>query len=85
MSTITYGFETTAAEVAAGIDLSGKRAIVTGGSSGIVAREVGWTSGGSSGASSTSTASPVEVHATRSNTTSRTDSVEDGSFASTRG
>jgi NAD(P)-dependent dehydrogenase (short-subunit alcohol dehydrogenase family) len=35
MSTITYGFETTAAEVAAGIDLSGKRAIVTGGSSGI--------------------------------------------------
>ena len=35
MSTTTYGFETTAAEVAAGIDLSGKRAIVTGGSSGI--------------------------------------------------
>jgi NAD(P)-dependent dehydrogenase (short-subunit alcohol dehydrogenase family) len=35
MSTTTYGFETTAAEVAAGIDLSGKRAVVTGGSSGI--------------------------------------------------
>src|SRR5215216_1336121 len=35
MSTTTYGFETTAAEVAGGIDLSGKRAIVTGGSSGI--------------------------------------------------
>jgi NAD(P)-dependent dehydrogenase (short-subunit alcohol dehydrogenase family) len=35
MSTTTYGFETTAAEVAAGIDLSGKRVIVTGGSSGI--------------------------------------------------
>jgi NAD(P)-dependent dehydrogenase (short-subunit alcohol dehydrogenase family) len=35
MSTTTYGFETTAAEVAAGVDLSGKRVIVTGGSSGI--------------------------------------------------
>jgi NAD(P)-dependent dehydrogenase (short-subunit alcohol dehydrogenase family) len=35
MTTTTYGFETTAAEVAAGIDLSGKRVIVTGGSSGI--------------------------------------------------
>jgi NAD(P)-dependent dehydrogenase (short-subunit alcohol dehydrogenase family) len=41
MTTITdrittpFGFESTAAEVAAGIDLSGKRAIVTGGSSGI--------------------------------------------------
>jgi NAD(P)-dependent dehydrogenase (short-subunit alcohol dehydrogenase family) len=35
MATTTYGFETTAAEVAAGIDLSGKRVIVTGGSSGI--------------------------------------------------
>jgi NAD(P)-dependent dehydrogenase (short-subunit alcohol dehydrogenase family) len=34
-TTTTYGFETTAAEVAAGIDLSGRRAIVTGGSSGI--------------------------------------------------
>jgi len=30
-----FGFDSTAAEVAAGIDLSGKRAIVTGGSSGI--------------------------------------------------
>jgi NAD(P)-dependent dehydrogenase (short-subunit alcohol dehydrogenase family) len=35
MSTTTYGFETTAAEVAAGIDLRDRRAIVTGGSSGI--------------------------------------------------
>jgi NAD(P)-dependent dehydrogenase (short-subunit alcohol dehydrogenase family) len=35
MTTTTYGFETTAAEVAAGIDLSGKRVIVTGGASGI--------------------------------------------------
>jgi NAD(P)-dependent dehydrogenase (short-subunit alcohol dehydrogenase family) len=35
MTTTTYGFETTAAEVASGIDLSGKRVIVTGGSSGI--------------------------------------------------
>jgi NAD(P)-dependent dehydrogenase (short-subunit alcohol dehydrogenase family) len=35
MSTTIYGFETTAAEVAAGIDLSGKRVIVTGGASGI--------------------------------------------------
>src|SRR4051794_4982425 len=35
MATTTYGFETTAAEVASGIDLSGKRVIVTGGSSGI--------------------------------------------------
>jgi NAD(P)-dependent dehydrogenase (short-subunit alcohol dehydrogenase family) len=35
MTATTYGFETTAAEVAAGIDLSGKRVIVTGGSSGI--------------------------------------------------
>jgi NAD(P)-dependent dehydrogenase (short-subunit alcohol dehydrogenase family) len=31
----TFGFESTAAEVAAGIDLSGKRAIVTGAASGI--------------------------------------------------
>src|SRR5436309_367396 len=30
-----FGFESTAAEVIAGIDLTGKRAIVTGGSSGI--------------------------------------------------
>jgi NAD(P)-dependent dehydrogenase (short-subunit alcohol dehydrogenase family) len=35
MATTTYGFETTAAEVASGIDLTGKRVIVTGGSSGI--------------------------------------------------
>jgi NAD(P)-dependent dehydrogenase (short-subunit alcohol dehydrogenase family) len=36
MSTITaFGFETTAAEVVEGLDLSGKRAIVTGGASGI--------------------------------------------------
>src|SRR4051812_33626968 len=35
MSTTTFGFETTAAEVAAGIDLSGKRVIVTGAASGI--------------------------------------------------
>ena len=34
MSTTTFGFETTAAEAAAGIDLSGKRAIVTGAASG---------------------------------------------------
>lgn len=33
--TTPFGFESTAAEVAAGIDLAGKRAIVTGGSSGI--------------------------------------------------
>ncbi|MDO8212299.1 SDR family NAD(P)-dependent oxidoreductase [Conexibacter sp. CPCC 206217] len=33
--TTPFGFESTAAEVAAGIDLRGKRAIVTGGSSGI--------------------------------------------------
>jgi NAD(P)-dependent dehydrogenase (short-subunit alcohol dehydrogenase family) len=33
--TTPFGFESTAAEVAAGIDLTGKRAIVTGGSSGI--------------------------------------------------
>jgi NAD(P)-dependent dehydrogenase (short-subunit alcohol dehydrogenase family) len=33
--TTPFGFDSTAAEVAAGIDLSGKRAIVTGGSSGI--------------------------------------------------
>jgi NAD(P)-dependent dehydrogenase (short-subunit alcohol dehydrogenase family) len=33
--TTPFGFESTAAEVAAGIDLIGKRAIVTGGSSGI--------------------------------------------------
>jgi NAD(P)-dependent dehydrogenase (short-subunit alcohol dehydrogenase family) len=33
--TTPFGFESTAAEVAAGVDLSGKRAIVTGGSSGI--------------------------------------------------
>jgi NAD(P)-dependent dehydrogenase (short-subunit alcohol dehydrogenase family) len=33
--TTRFGFESTAAEVVAGIDLSGKRAIVTGGSSGI--------------------------------------------------
>jgi NAD(P)-dependent dehydrogenase (short-subunit alcohol dehydrogenase family) len=35
MSTKTYGFETTAAEVVEGLDLSGKRMIVTGASSGI--------------------------------------------------
>ena len=35
MSTTTFGFETTAAEAASGIDLSGKRAIVTGAASGI--------------------------------------------------
>ena len=35
MSTTTFGFETTAAEAAAGIDLSGKRVIVTGAASGI--------------------------------------------------
>lgn len=37
MSTITtpFGFTSTAAEVAAGIDLAGKRAVVTGGASGI--------------------------------------------------
>jgi NAD(P)-dependent dehydrogenase (short-subunit alcohol dehydrogenase family) len=35
MSTKTYGFETTAAEVVEGRDLSGRRMIVTGGSSGI--------------------------------------------------
>ena len=35
MSTTTFGFETTAAEVAQGVDLSGKRVIVTGGASGI--------------------------------------------------
>jgi NAD(P)-dependent dehydrogenase (short-subunit alcohol dehydrogenase family) len=35
MSTKTYGFETTAAEVVEGLDLSGRRMIVTGGSSGI--------------------------------------------------
>ena len=33
--TTPFGFESTAAEVVAGIDLSGKRAIVTGASSGI--------------------------------------------------
>src|SRR3954468_21350202 len=33
--TTPFGFDSTAAEVVAGIDLSGKRAIVTGGSSGI--------------------------------------------------
>jgi NAD(P)-dependent dehydrogenase (short-subunit alcohol dehydrogenase family) len=33
--TTPFGFDSTAAEVAAGIDLSGRRAIVTGGSSGI--------------------------------------------------
>ena len=33
--TTPFGFESTAAEVIAGIDLTGKRAIVTGGSSGI--------------------------------------------------
>jgi NAD(P)-dependent dehydrogenase (short-subunit alcohol dehydrogenase family) len=33
--TTPFGFDSTAAQVAAGIDLSGKRAIVTGGSSGI--------------------------------------------------
>ena len=33
--TTPFGFESTAAEVIAGIDLSGKRAIVTGASSGI--------------------------------------------------
>jgi NAD(P)-dependent dehydrogenase (short-subunit alcohol dehydrogenase family) len=33
--TTPFGFESTAAEVIAGIDLSGKRVIVTGGSSGI--------------------------------------------------
>jgi hypothetical protein len=33
--TTPFGFETTAAEVIDGIDLTGKRAIVTGGSSGI--------------------------------------------------
>jgi NAD(P)-dependent dehydrogenase (short-subunit alcohol dehydrogenase family) len=33
--TTPFGFHTTAAEVAAGIDLSGRRAIVTGGASGI--------------------------------------------------
>jgi NAD(P)-dependent dehydrogenase (short-subunit alcohol dehydrogenase family) len=35
MSTKTYGFETTAADVVEGIDLTGKRMIVTGGASGI--------------------------------------------------
>jgi NAD(P)-dependent dehydrogenase (short-subunit alcohol dehydrogenase family) len=35
VSTTTYGFETTAADVVDGIDLIGKRMIVTGGSSGI--------------------------------------------------
>jgi NAD(P)-dependent dehydrogenase (short-subunit alcohol dehydrogenase family) len=35
LRTTPFGFESTAAEVIAGIDLSGKRAIVTGGSSGI--------------------------------------------------
>src|SRR5687767_8528525 len=33
--TTPFGFETTAAEVVAGVDLTGKRAIVTGGASGI--------------------------------------------------
>src|SRR3982075_2013851 len=33
--TTPFGFESTAAEVIAGVDLSGKRAIVTGGASGI--------------------------------------------------
>jgi NAD(P)-dependent dehydrogenase (short-subunit alcohol dehydrogenase family) len=33
--TTSFGFDSTAADVAAGVDLSGKRAIVTGGSSGI--------------------------------------------------
>ena len=41
--TTPFGFESTAAEVVAGIDLSGKRAIVTGASSGIgVERRVPW-------------------------------------------
>src|SRR4051794_22043603 len=35
MTTQTYGFETTAADVVDGLDLSGKRMIVTGGASGI--------------------------------------------------
>ena len=35
MSTTTFGFETTAAEAASGIDLTGKRVIVTGAASGI--------------------------------------------------
>src|SRR4051812_22590066 len=35
MSTTTYGFETTAAEVVDGLDLTGKRMIVTGAASGI--------------------------------------------------
>jgi NAD(P)-dependent dehydrogenase (short-subunit alcohol dehydrogenase family) len=35
VTTKTYGFETTAAEIVEGVDLSGKRMIVTGGSSGI--------------------------------------------------
>jgi NAD(P)-dependent dehydrogenase (short-subunit alcohol dehydrogenase family) len=35
MSTQTYGFETTAADVVDGLDLTGKRMIVTGGASGI--------------------------------------------------
>ncbi len=33
--TTAFGFHTTAAEVVAGVDLTGKRAIVTGASSGI--------------------------------------------------
>ena len=33
--TTPYGFSSTASEVVAGVDLSGKRAIVTGGASGI--------------------------------------------------
>jgi len=33
--TTPFGFESTAAEVAAGIDLAGKRAVVTGAASGI--------------------------------------------------
>ena len=33
--TTSFGFRTTAAEVVAGVDLTGKRAIVTGASSGI--------------------------------------------------
>jgi NAD(P)-dependent dehydrogenase (short-subunit alcohol dehydrogenase family) len=40
--TTAFGFESTAAEVVEGIDLSGKRAIVTGGSSGIGAFVADW-------------------------------------------
>ena len=65
--TTPFGFDSTAAEVVAGIDLSGKRAIVTGASSGIgVERRGRWRARARTSRSPSATPTPASGRPPRS-------------------